>query len=80
MARITGTFVVPLRLPRLATNVELHGPGNYKTEHGVVYAVQIMFTEVGRNYQHKKTVKLPHPAVNVQLLDREPNEAYRKVA
>ncbi len=77
---IGGTFVQPIRLPRLATGIELSGPGTFMTEKGEVYGVRIVFNEVGRDYRHKKTIKLPHPIVNVQLLDREPNDAYRAAA
>jgi hypothetical protein len=77
---VGGTFVQPLRLPRLATRLELHGPGTFQTDKGEVYGVRIEFNEVGREYRHRRTVKLPHPVSNVQLLDRQPDERYRAAA
>lgn len=78
------TCVVQIKLPRNATNISLRGPGNF-TKRGKekIYGVQISFTEEvepGKESTHTRTIELPHPAVDVQLLDRTPDEAYKAVA
>lgn len=78
------TQFVRIRLPKGATDVSLHGPGDFKKRgKGTIYGVRITFTQKtdeGRSATHSRTIELPHPAVNVQLLDREPDEAYLRVA
>lgn len=78
------TQVIPVKLPRGATNVTLHGPGEFtKRGKDKVYGVRITFTEKTAKQgeaAHSRTIELPHPSANVQLLDRRPNEAYKSVA
>lgn len=78
------TEVIQVRLPHDATDVSLHGPGYFdKKGHGKVYGVQITFTktsEEGKESSGSRTIELPHPAVDVQLLDRVPDDAYKSVA
>lgn len=78
------TCVVQVRLPKNSTNVSLHGPGHFdKRGHGTVYGAQITFTETtdeGKEVSHNRTIELPHPVADVQLLDRVPDEAYKSVA
>lgn len=75
------TFVLPVHLPKNVTNVVMHGPGHFKKPGGKdVYGVQITFTEPGKDHKHSCTIELPRPVVDVQLLNREPDEAYRSVA
>ena len=78
------TQIARIRLPKNATNVSLHGPGSFtKRGKGKVYGVRIAFTEQTekeREAKRHRTIELPHPVVNVQLLDRVPDEAYRSVA
>jgi hypothetical protein len=84
---VTGqsdTRIIPIRLPKGATNVSLHGPGRFvKRGKGEVYGVRIAFTEEtpkGGKAERSRTIELPLPAVDVQLLDRKPDEAYKAVA
>jgi hypothetical protein len=81
LTRHGETYVIPIRLPREATNIVLHGPGHFtRRGSGTTYGVRITFTELGSDVQHHRTIELPHPALDVQLLDREPTEAFKKVA
>lgn len=77
------TCVVAVRLPKGATNISLHGPGHFdKRGKGEIYGVRITFVEKigGSEATHSRTIELPGPAVDVQLLDRKPDEAYKAVA
>jgi len=78
------TQVLTVRLPKAATDIGLHGPGFFgKRGKGKVYGVRIAFTEQtgkGERAERHRTIELPHPVVNVQLLDRKPDEAYKSVA
>lgn len=82
--RHTEPHIIPVRLPETATNIKLHGPGEFpKRGHGKVYGVQISFLETKENNEqaeHHRTIELPHPVTQVQLLDREPNDDYKAVA
>lgn len=78
------TCIIPIRLPKHATNISLHGPGRFiKRGTGMVYGVRISFMETnvkGEQIEHSRVVGLLSPAVDVQLLDRKPDDAYRSVA
>jgi hypothetical protein len=77
------TCVIPVRLPKGATNVTLHGPGHFgKRGKGEIYGVKITFAEKtdGGEATHSRVVEIPSRAVDVQLLDRKPDEAYKAVA
>ena len=83
---ITGhseTRVISVRLPDGATNVSLQGPGHFnKRGKGKIYGVRITFAEEtkGKKAERSRIIELPSPAIDVQLLDRKPDEAYKAVA
>jgi hypothetical protein len=79
--RHTETHIKEVRLPKSASHVRLHGPGEFdKPEGGKVYGVQITFRGGSKEAEKSITIEIPHPVKNVQLLDRKPDERYKAVA
>ncbi|HOK52933.1 MAG TPA: hypothetical protein PLU88_11405 [Armatimonadota bacterium] len=80
----SDTRVVRVQLPASATNISLHGPGHFnKRGRGKVYGVQVTFQEEtpeGLSTTHVRTIELPSPVVDVQLLERRPDERYKSVS
>lgn len=80
---------VPIKFPEGINEIEVHGPAHFpRGRWQKVYGVKISYckptgpqsAEPGRMIKRSKFVPLEEPAYRVQLLDRVPDEQWKRVA